>query len=727
MLRSVPGVPARYGCAFTLALAWSVASVAAAAEIRVPEDHGTIQEAVDAAADGDTVLVAPRVYTIRTPIDFNRFHDPRDPASPPLKNITLRSTAGPEATIIRVQSPLDPFRASVMIFDKGESRETVVEGFTLSGGRGTAWGPNPWQFGGAGVVCDSSSPTFIRCAIVENSVREEFARGGGIVCWQSSPRFLDCTVSRNFAQFGGGAVFSSGPGTEPEFRECRFDLNFAGSRGGALLFEAPSQPTVTDCVISRNQSNVEAGGVLCAMQTVVRNSSIVANESPFGSGLILLGASRLEGSNVSDNNSEGVVVGEASTVTIEGSTISGNRNGGVLCFAEGRVDLVGCTISGNRAERGGGLLLDNCAATVTDCEIRGNFASDSGGGIYLSATSPDIDRCTIAENACEANGAGLVCERSSPLITRTVFEGNSSGELVDAEPLFSWGGGGVFTGTGSSPIFLRCTFTGNVARFGGGLTFVAESSGTLENCLIAGNFARFEGGGVFIFATTAVSLVHCTVAGNGAETNGGISCAFSNPQVMSSIVWGNLPNTTCGEIGTSLSRFDPQFVEPGDYDFEAFETVPAGLVSVRMPRFVLERPDYRLQRSSPAVDAALPSLAPPEDLDGRARPCGAAPDLGAYELCGPRPNRFIRGNTDADDRTTLGDAIVVLNLLFLGGAQPPCLKSADVDDNGIVNLTDPVALLEHLFLGGAPPRAPFPECGEDLTDDVLPCRESMCE
>ena len=40
------------------------------ATLRVPDDYAAIQAAVDASADGDTVLVAPGQYVITEPITF---------------------------------------------------------------------------------------------------------------------------------------------------------------------------------------------------------------------------------------------------------------------------------------------------------------------------------------------------------------------------------------------------------------------------------------------------------------------------------------------------------------------------------------------------------------------------------------------------------------------------------------------------------------------------------
>ncbi|NOX61536.1 MAG: DUF1565 domain-containing protein [Chloroflexi bacterium] len=50
------------------------------------------------------------------------------------------------------------------------------------------------------------------------------------------------------------------------------------------------------------------------------------------------------------------------------------------------------------------------------------------------------------------------------------------------------------------------------------------------------------------------------------------------------------------------------------------------------PRFLKASAlDFHLQTNSPAMDAADPDVAPPQDFEGRARPQGAGPDMGAYE------------------------------------------------------------------------------------------------
>src|SRR5262245_11529876 len=64
-----------------------------------------IQPALDAAQDGDTVLVAPGEYPVAVRLNFNRLHDPNDPQSPPVKNLRLLSQGGPDATTIKASQP----------------------------------------------------------------------------------------------------------------------------------------------------------------------------------------------------------------------------------------------------------------------------------------------------------------------------------------------------------------------------------------------------------------------------------------------------------------------------------------------------------------------------------------------------------------------------------------------------------------------------------------------
>jgi pectin methylesterase-like acyl-CoA thioesterase len=108
-------------------------------------DFDNIQAGIDAAVDGDTVLVAPGEYVITEPITFRG------------KAIMVISEAGRDETTIRMGTPADPNRGSVVIFENHETETSVLDGFTISGGKGSwvfiptkgPWpGGNDWVGGG---------------------------------------------------------------------------------------------------------------------------------------------------------------------------------------------------------------------------------------------------------------------------------------------------------------------------------------------------------------------------------------------------------------------------------------------------------------------------------------------------------------------------------------------------------------------------------------------------
>lgn len=95
-------------------------SAATAGTIVVPDDHPTIQQGIDSAQPGDTVLVGPGAWLEQ--LDFKG------------KGLVLQSQAGPLATILQ---PLSPDSAIIRI-SSGEPTGTRLAGFTLRGGQSRA-------------------------------------------------------------------------------------------------------------------------------------------------------------------------------------------------------------------------------------------------------------------------------------------------------------------------------------------------------------------------------------------------------------------------------------------------------------------------------------------------------------------------------------------------------------------------------------------------------------
>ena len=151
-----------------------------AATIYVPDDYGTIQIAINASANGDTIIVRPGTY-VEHDIDFKG------------KAISVRSELGAEVTTIDANQA-----GSVVRFQRGEGLDSVLEGFTLTNGTGSI-NPGGEQSGG-GIYCESSSPTIRSNVITGNTA---FDSGGGIYCdYTSSPIITNTILWDNDAPSG---------------------------------------------------------------------------------------------------------------------------------------------------------------------------------------------------------------------------------------------------------------------------------------------------------------------------------------------------------------------------------------------------------------------------------------------------------------------------------------------------------------------------------------------
>ena len=86
---------------------------------------------------------------------------------------------------------------------------------------------------------------------------------------------------------------------------------------------------------------------------------------------------------------------------------------------------------------------------------------------------------------------------------------------------------------------------------------------------------------------------------------------------------------------------------------------------------------------------------------------------------------FIRGDVNCDSLVNGSDTTKLIFHIFMG-SPVNCLDAADVDDDGQVSLADLTTLAGHLHGIGPAPPPPYPNCGQDLTPDVLDCQSSCC-
>ena len=161
--------------------AMMLASAAAQADIiNVPGDQPTIQAGIDAAINGDEVVVADGPYTGsgNVNLDFGG------------RLITVRSASGdPVLCIIDCQSAP---QTRGFLFQSGETAAAMVDGFTIANGN--------VNNNGGGMLIDNSSPTITNCLFLDNLAGSE---GGAIVNTSSSPMVMNCSFNDNLAHFGG--------------------------------------------------------------------------------------------------------------------------------------------------------------------------------------------------------------------------------------------------------------------------------------------------------------------------------------------------------------------------------------------------------------------------------------------------------------------------------------------------------------------------------------------
>lgn len=236
---------------------------------RVPGDFPGVQEALDELRDGDAVVVEAGEYNLTRSLDFHG------------KGIRLASRWGAERTTLR----LSPLRGgSVAVFRGGEGPETVLEGFTLTGGRGTEV---DGLLRGGGVYVARSSPTLLKNRIVGNHATGGV--GGGVCLEESQSVFEGNALVANWALRGGGLAWSGGPSRTEELvlSGNEFHGNIA-YRGGGAYFDSPRSVRWVRSVFAGNAALGKGGAVFLEQnaRAAFERCTIFANRGGQGFGVL---------------------------------------------------------------------------------------------------------------------------------------------------------------------------------------------------------------------------------------------------------------------------------------------------------------------------------------------------------------------------------------------------------------------------------------------------------
>jgi len=571
---------------------------ALATTIHVPADQPTIQAGIDAASDGDTVLVADGTYTGEGNInlDFGG------------KAIVVKSENGAENCIIDGENESETVGFN---FNNGETTESVVNGFTITNCN--------CSFGAVITCYFSSSPTIINNIITGNYGTD---CSGGIYCEDSSPNIINNIIKEN------GDLTDMGLMGFPDM-------------GFGVVCYGNSMPIIKDNIISNNgPKSIGIGKIVSMKKEAICPGPMCVNRGiSCGGGTSPI----IIGNRIRDNSGGGIEILEASAV-IKNNIITGNSASGGIYLEHDSSVVINNTIIGNSASgspaRGSSDLrceYDN-HNRIFECFIDWIEPSNyGGGGIHTQSSSAEIMNNIIAFSKRDKESLGLSRWYYTDLFMRYNREGPNLKSVTYYYGFENFGdsgdvhlsGGDIDTSftiqSGERYWMETNSFVDEFANGGGiDLTICMDNDSLKLKVDVGGYF-----GGCYFLYNTNLQSYGVGMSGAGIMAIGDNSF----PNIAYNDIYGN-------EEGNYL------FGATSDSTYEVDLTGIDGNIS-QDP--LCEPPDYFLSSGSPCIDAGNPEPA----YNDSCRPPGMGTercDMGAY---GGPENDIITIVTSVKDYTAI--------------------------------------------------------------------------
>ena len=508
--------------------------------------YGTLQEAIDGAQEGQTVVLQKDTTSgsinIAKWINLNlNKHTINGDVKVDLtgkKGDTATSQDGETAVEKKVEitgGTITGAKDSGVTIKNAEDTNVLLKDLTIEDNKGTQ--------GGGVHIENSQNVTIDHCTIQNNKTTEvspntsasvDIGAGGGVFVSDKSHVTIQngSTIQGNTGTRGGGIYVEN---STVEVKNSMIDGNTAddvpekapnsnkGLGGGIYSYE--STLTVTDSTISGNEAKGSTSLIWYNSKDEI-SSEALGNG---GGGICAVGKKSdvtLDGVTVTGNKAtyskKGTGAGieaQGGSLTVKDSTISNNEaqgNGGGIFSAEGNeLNISASTIQGNKADNGGGIHMGEARdtsktpskATITDTKVLENEAigSGEGGGVYVGGPRADatLKGCTVANNKSVSTGGGIAAKLSTVTLDDTTVENN---QAVN--------GGGLFH-----------------------LGIAAPGSLTLQNgSVIRNNTASSMGGGLFLWGNVGLKSENSEISGNKALYGAGIAASqytanFASPKL----------------------------------------------------------------------------------------------------------------------------------------------------------------------------------------------------
>ncbi|MCK5565997.1 MAG: S8 family serine peptidase, partial [Planctomycetes bacterium] len=520
--------------------------------------HTSIQHAIEEADEDDIIQVLPGTYNI--------YESPQPDESHSRifidgKRLTLRgSPQDPSATVIQ---------GGFLILNVG--RDTVIEGFTISGQYGGAtyvtpntagmdgWPGDPVSGGGMRLfeyapyrvgnvfittahphddTTDNGSPTVKNCVFFNCSIRGDNGGHGATGTGDGTLAILGEPGHGGWAGWAHGGAVAIGSGADPIFVDCEFIDNIAiggdGGNGGNAApalgghggnWGDPLGDSLTFLTWEHGPFEEYwfysgfGGAVYCG-----NNSKPEFIDCEFSGNVARGGSCGVSGNNVLWEDVQTFWPFEHYLI---------DRFGGAVYGARGSMPIFeNCEFVGNQADTTGPESHRDGEPTVSD-DVNISF----GGAVaFEDGSVPEFTDCTFTNNEATLGGAAYTVLAGFNAIS-TVFENNTA---LNAGAL------AVIEGTASieDSSFAENTATAPGAR--GGAIFSFDSTVEIFSSELENNTAEGSGGGVYASGNDVVTIKNSLLHDNNAGSDGGAIASelMAETHVSSSTVVGNIAGTT---------------------------------------------------------------------------------------------------------------------------------------------------------------------------------------
>ena len=606
----------------------------------VPGMYSTIQAAINAAANGDTIVIAPGTYTGTGNRDLDTLG----------KYITIRSVdpdnpAIVETTVIDCQgTEAEPHRG--FIIHSGESLETTINGLTITNGVGDG--------GGGGILVDNSAVTIENCQIINNVAKD--GDGGGIYSLSSELFIHDSVIQNNKAADALSYLSDAGQGggiycTSAVITNSNIIGNSSGN-GGANY--------------DGGGSGGDGGGIYCQLQLDMTYCTVAENETGY--------APTASWQRGNGGNGAGIYGGPDSTLIIDKCTIENNTTG----------DGAGCgthnTTNGN-GHGGSGAGIYGAEVVITNSALGSNTTGDGGwDGSPVSGFG--------------GNGAGIYCEELSAINCIIINNTTGNGGVAYWGSIGGDGGDGAGIYCQESLIAQNCLIADNSSGTGGygyitggnggdgsGIYVMNTSTSSVSNCTIINNLNGIGG--------NSEDTAGCDGLGAGLYGN-------ADTQALDTIFWANSPDQLYGQNCTNVTycniegnpcsgstgniASDPDFVTGPNGDYYLSQ-IAAGQAA-----------------TSPCIDAGS-DTAVNLGLWKYTTRTDEAGDISIVDMGYHYPMTYPIGDINTDTKVNLSDfAILASQWLTVPGS-----PSADIapypDGDNTVDMDDLLLLIDNWFEG----------------------------